>query len=61
MKRYRLKKGFAVKVHGIPVELTEDVVVQTETDLHHVVGIGECNDEKVAKLRAELELLPETA
>lgn len=33
MRKYLLKKGTVVKYKGIPVALTEDVVVETKTDL----------------------------
>lgn len=33
MKNYLLKKGCILQIFGIPVNLTQDVVVETGTDL----------------------------
>lgn len=55
MKNYRLKAGIVVKIGGIPVQVAEDVVVRTATDLDLVLGRPVCSTGKCRSTRRQLQ------
>lgn len=53
MHTFKLKKGFVVKVSGVPVKLLQDVIIGTETD---IVGGKLIPEESIGKVKYHVML-----